>query len=70
MMRTKTASKRRLMRYACAGGRDKEIRQGAERSLQSKKTRGEQARRDRDEDGVERSLQRRLEASKRGEIER
>ena len=46
MMRTKTASKRRLMRYACAGGRDKEIRYGAERSLQ-----------------------RRLEASKQGEIE-
>ena len=28
MMRTKTASKRRVMRYACAGGRDKEIRRG------------------------------------------
>ena len=36
----------------------------------TKKTRGEQSRRDRDEDGVERSLQRRLEVSKQGEIER
>ena len=36
----------------------------------TKKTRGEQARRDGDEDGAERSLQGRLEASKQREIER
>ena len=56
MMRTKAASKRRLIRYAYAGGRDKETRQGAESEEPTKKTRGEQARRDRDEDWAKRSL--------------